>query len=690
MIGRSLGQTIEVLGQEWRFKGQAGGSSSAVQHQPVPSHKKGWGKAGWGSLRRQVQTWFGGPQFELTVWSHGSTRNHGPGSSHFTISDRSILLNFSRGSRGNFAQGTPTKHSVTHSLTHPPSHSLTHSITHSPTHPPPTHSLTHSPHYLPHTHTLTHSRTRARTHSLTHPPTHSLTHSASFAWQAWHNVHCQGVGCTPWRPLGLRLFCVAGVAQCACTPWRPLGVSASFAWQAWHNVHCQGVGCTPWRPLGLRLFCVAGVAQCALPRGRMYALASLGSPPLLRGRRGTMCTAKGSDVRPGVPVGLRLFCVAGVAQCALPRGRMYALASLGSPSLLCGRRGTMCTAKGSDAPWRPSGLRLFCMAGVAQCALPRGRMYALASLGSPPLLRGRRGTMCTAKGSDVRPGVPRVSASFAWQAWHNVHCQGVGCTPWRPLGLRLFCVAGVAQCALPRGRMYAPASLGSPPLLRGRRGTMCMCALASLGCLRLFRVAGVAQCALPRGRIYALASLGSPPLLRGRRGTMCTAKGSDVRPGVPRVSASFAWQAWHNVHCQGVGCTPWRPLGLRLFCVAGVAQCALPRGRMYAPASLGSPPLLRGRRGTMSTALGLPHSSTHSRTHARTLARSLTQTTLTSLTHTNLTSLTHTLTHSPVHAHTYTHTLPTITPPSPLITRPPSPLHHSYHSSSLLAFLCSV
>ena len=194
---------------------------------------------------------------------------------------------------------------------------------------------------------------------------------------------------------------------------------------------------------------------------------------------------------------------------------MYALASLGSPPLLRGRRGTMCIAKGSDV---------------------RGRMYALASLASPPLLRGRRGTMLIAKGSDVRPGVPWVSASFAWQAWDNVHCQGVGCTPWRPL--------------------------------------------------------------------YALASLGSPSFLRGRRGTMCIAKGSDVRPGVPWVSASFAWQAWDNVHCQGVGCTPWRPLDLRLFCVAGVGQCAFPRGQMYALASLGSPPLLRGRRGTMCIAKG--------------------------------------------------------------------------------------
>ena len=97
--------------------------------------------------------------------------------------------------------------------------------------------------------------------------------------------------------------------------------------------------------------------------------------------------------------------------------------------------------------------------------------------------------MCTAKGY-VRPGVPPVSlrcplvsAAFAWQAWDNVHRQGVGCTPWRPsgvppvsLGLRRFCVAGVGQCASARGRMYALASLRcpsgvpwSPPLLRGRR-----------------------------------------------------------------------------------------------------------------------------------------------------------------------------------------------------------------------------
>ena len=128
------------------------------------------------------------------------------------------------------------------------------------------------------------------------------------------------------------------------------------------------------------------------------------------------------------------------------------------------RRGTMCTAKDSDT--RP---------GVAWF---------------PPRLRGRCGTMCTAKASDVRLGSLGLRR-FAWQAWDNLH---------------------ICTSALPRGRIYALASL----------------ALASLG-LRLVCVPGVGQCAPPRGRIYALASLG----LR-----------------------SFAWQAWDHVHCQRVGCTP--------------------------------------------------------------------------------------------------------------------------------------
>ena len=94
-------------------------------------------------------------------------------------------------------------------------------------------------------------------------------------------------------------------------------------------------------------------------------------------------------------------------------------------------------------------------------------------LGCRSLLRSRRGTWRTAKGSDVRPGAPclwrpLVSAAlpvvFAWQAWHLVHCKGAGCTPWRPSGVSLaslglrrsaaggFCVASVRLRALQRGR----------------------------------------------------------------------------------------------------------------------------------------------------------------------------------------------------------------------------------------------
>ena len=77
-------------------------------------------------------------------------------------------------------------------------------------------------------------------------------------------------------------------------------------------------------------------------------------PPRLRGRCGTMCTAKASDVRSLASLGLRLIWVPGVEPCVLPRGWIYALASLD--------------------------LRLFYVAGVGPCALPRGRLHALASL----------------------------------------------------------------------------------------------------------------------------------------------------------------------------------------------------------------------------------------------------------------------------------------------------------------------
>ena len=190
-----------------------------------------------------------------------------------------------------------------------------------------------------------------------------------------------------------------------------------------------------------------------------------------------------------------------------------------------------------------------------------------------------------------------------------MHGQGVGCTPRCPSGVP-----------------------GSPPLLRG------IVHCQGVGCTR--------RC--PSG------VPGSPPLLRGRRGTLCTAKGSDVRPGVPLASlglrffcvagvgqcallVAFAWQAWDNVHCQGVGCSA--SLGLRFFCVAGMGQCAWPRGRMYAPV------FLWRSWGVGGVGLGAP---THSLSHSRTLTLSLT--------HSFAHSLTHSLTHStprhftPVHS----------------------------------------
>ena len=107
-----------------------------------------------------------------------------------------------------------------------------------------------------HTHTL--SLLSLTTHSHTHSL--SLTHSQAGMGQSplpqgrMYALRPSGV---PLACLGLRCFCVAGVGQ------SPL----------------PGVGCTPWRPSGVPW-----------------------APLLLRGRRGTISTARGSDVRPGVPL----------------------------------------------------------------------------------------------------------------------------------------------------------------------------------------------------------------------------------------------------------------------------------------------------------------------------------------------------------------------------------------------------
>ena len=141
-------------------------------------------------------------------------------------------------------------HSHTHTHTHTHSLTLTHS--HSHTHSLTTHSLTHI-HSLTHTHSLTLTHSHSLTHTLTHSHSLTLTYSYTHSLSLLTHSHT-------------------------------------------HSLIC-----------------------------------------ILRGRHGTMWTAKGSDVRPGVPRATR-FLRNGVGQCAQPRGRMYALASLG--------------------------LRLFCVAGM--------------------------------------------------------------------------------------------------------------------------------------------------------------------------------------------------------------------------------------------------------------------------------------------------------------------------------------
>ena len=186
----------------------------------------------------------------------------------------------------------------------------------------------------------------------------------------------QGVGCTPWRPLVSAGFCVAGAALGAlqgvgCTPWRPL-VSA---WQAWYLMLCKGsdvrpgvpwspllcrwllrgrrgtwcsarVGCTPWRPLVSAGFCVAGAALGALQKvgcTPWRPLVSVALPVAFAWQAQHLVLCKGSDVRPGVPWSpllCRWLLRGRRSTWCSARGRMYALVSLG----LCRSAGAFCVA----------------------------------------------------------------------------------------------------------------------------------------------------------------------------------------------------------------------------------------------------------------------------------------------------------------------------------------------------------
>ena len=270
-------------------------------------------------------------------------------------------------------------------------------------------------------------------------------------------------------------------------------------------------------------------------------------------------------------LGLRLFCVAGTLTHSLTLTHTHSLT------------------------------HLFCVAGVRQCALPRGRNVRPGVPWAPPLLRGRRGTMCTAKGSDVRPGVPWAPPLLRGRC--GAMCIAKG-SDVASLGLRLFCVAGVGQCALPRGWMYALAYFG----------------------LRLFCVAGVGQCALPRGRMYALACLG----LR----FFCVADVGQCAFCVAGVGQCVLPRGRMYALAS---------LGLRLFCVAGLADWCLDSDLsaqvmmlVYGTWTAHSP----------THSLSLPLTPSHSLSpHSHSLSLTLTHSH--SLTHSSIHSLTHSLIHTP-------------------------------------------
>ena len=360
--------------------------------------------------------------------------------------------------------------SLTHSL--PPTHPLTHSLTHSLTH---THSLslTHSP-----THSLTHSHSLTLTHSPTHPLTHitshhithithshhsltSLTHithshhSLTSLTHITHSHHITSHHTTSHHITSLTSHHSHHITHSHHSLTSLTHITHSHHSLTSHHItsHNSLTSLTHSLTSLTSHHSLTSLTHIAHSHHSLtslnHSLTHLASPRLASLRFASLCFA--------------LLCMAGVGQCALLRGRMYALASLWRPSgvpwaplLSRGRRGTMCTAKGSDV--RPGVPLASLWCPLASLWRPSGVHWA------PLLLHGRRGTMCTAKGSDVRPSVPLVS-----------------------LGLRCFCVAGVGQCALPRGRMYALASHWRPSgvpwaplllrgrallLLRGRRGTM--------------------------------------------------------------------------------------------------------------------------------------------------------------------------------------------------------------------------
>ena len=151
-------------------------------------------------------------------------------------------------------------------------------------------------------------------------------------------------------------------------------------------------------------------------------------------------------------------------------------------------------------------------------------MYALASLGLRWLLRGWRGTWCSARGrmyALASLGLRCSAGGFCVAGAALGALQGVGCTPWRPLVSVALPVAFAWQArhlVLCKGSDVRPGVPWSPA---------------------------------------------SPVAFAWQAWYLMLCKGSDVRPGVPSSPVAFAWQARHLVLCKGSDVrpgVPWSPV----------------------------------------------------------------------------------------------------------------------------------
>ena len=236
-------------------------------------------------------------------------------------------------------------------------------------------------------------------------------------------------------------FCVAGVALGAlqrvagaalgalqgvgCTPWCPLVSAAlpvAFAWQARHLVLCKGSDVrsgVPWSPVAFAWQARRPLVSAALPVAFAWQARYL---VLCKWQARHLVLCKGSDLHPGVPWSPVAF----AWQAQHFRGLCVAGAALGA------LQGVGCT------PWRPLVSGGFCVAGAALGALQGVGCTPWRPLVSAALPLGfawqaRHLVLC--KASDVRPGVPWSPVAFAWQARHLVLCKGSDVrpgVPWSP------------------------------------------------------------------------------------------------------------------------------------------------------------------------------------------------------------------------------------------------------------------